>query len=551
MSFVKAHLRTMLGVVLAAVLAGASVGCNPSEATTGDDAFGRSRPGVLRMAGDQQPDNLNPLIGTQTIDTDLALLWASYLFLWNDRDQFVPELATTVPSLENGGVSKNGLIVTYHLRRGVRWQDGAPFTAADVVYSWRQVMNPRNDTGSRQGYDLISRIDTPDNFTLVVHLKQKYAPFVATFFSMSGTTYGILPEHLLGKLRDVNNASFNQLPVGTGPFRVVSNDPVGIVLTANPDYWRGAPKLKEIDFRYIPRDREIIDLMRAHKIDFYENAAQALEPELHGIDGATVYLYPFTRWTDIGFNLARAQLKDRRVREALAYAIDRNRLIERVTHGVNFPADSDQPPFFWAHDAHVPTYPFNPAMARRLLDRAGWRLGKDGIRSRHGVTLKIQMVGATGSQTTADTEALIRHDWRAVGAQVFIRNYPSSTLYDTIAEGGIEQRGKFDVAIEEWANGVDPDESQLFMCRFAPPAGWNIYHYCNPALDAAEKAGLSDYRRDHRKAHYDRVQEILATDLPIIVLWFSQRQDVVNVNLQNYRPAHAVSPFWNAWQWAL
>jgi peptide/nickel transport system substrate-binding protein len=551
MSFVQARARTILGCILAAVLAAASGGCYPSEATTGDDAFGKVRPGVLRMAGDQQPDNLNPLIGTQTIDTDLALLWASYLFLWNDHDRFVPELATAVPTVENGGVSKNGLIVTYHLRRGVRWQDGAPFTAADVVFSWRQVMNPRNDAGSRQGYDLISRIDTPDQFTIVVHLKQRYAPFVATFFSMSGTTYCIMPQHLLGKLRDVNDASFNQLPIGTGPFRVVSNDQMGIVLAANPDYWRGRPKLKEIDFRYIPRDREIINLMKTHKIDFYENAAQALEPELHGVDGATVYLYPFTRWTDIGFNLARPQLRDRRVREALAYAIDRNRLIERVTHGVNFPADSDQPPFFWAHDAHVPTYPFNPGMARRLLDRAGWRVGKDGIRTRHGVTLKVEMVGASGSQTTADTEALIRHDWRAVGVQVTIRNYPSSTLYDTLAQGGIEQRGKFDVAIEEWANGVDPDESQLFMCRFAPPAGWNIYHYCNPALDAAENAGLSDYRTDRRKAHYDRVQEILATDLPIIVLWFSQRQDVVNVNLQNYRPAHAVSPFWNAWQWSL
>ena len=340
-------------------------------------------------------------------------------------------------------------------------------------------------------------------------------------------------------------------PVGTGPFRVVSNNGAQITFAANPDYWRGAPKLKEIDFRYIPRDREIINLMKTHKIDFYENAAQALEPELHGIDGATVYLYTFTRWTDIGFNLSRPQLKERLVREALAYAIDRNRLIERVTHGVNFPADSDQPPFFWAHDAHVPTYPFNPGLARRLLDRAGWRVGKNGVRARNGVTMKIEMVGATGSQTVADTEALIRHDWKAVGVQVSIRNYSSATLYDTVAEGGIEQTGKFDVAIEEWANGVDPDESQLFLCKFAPPAGWNVYHYCNPALDAAENAGLSDYRRDRRKAHYDRVQKILATDLPIIVLWFTQRQDVVNVNLQNYRPAHAVSPFWNAWQWAL
>ena len=316
-------------------------------------------------------------------------------------------------------MSKNGLTITYHLRRDVRWQDGAPFTAADVVFSWRQVMNPRNDTGgSRQGYDRISRIDVPNPTTLVVHLKQKYAPFVATFFAMSDTAYCILPKHVLGRLPDMNNAAYSRLPIGTGPFKVIANDGTRVTLAANPDYWRGAPKLKEIDFRYIPRDREIIDLMKAHKIDFYENAAQALEPELHGIDGATVYLYPFTRWTDVGFNLSRPQLKDRRVREALAYAIDRSRLIERVTHGVNFPADSDQPPFFWAHNAHVPTYPFNAGMARRLLDRAGWRAGKNGLRSRNGVAMKVTMVGSADSQTVDDTEVLIRHDWRAVGVDV-------------------------------------------------------------------------------------------------------------------------------------
>jgi peptide/nickel transport system substrate-binding protein len=544
--------RAAVLCMVAAGLMATLVACYPSDATSAGANGTRPTPGVLRMAGDQQPDNLNPLFGTQTIDTDLSLLWASYLFLWNDHDQFVPELATVMPTLENGGVSKNGLTITYHLRSNVRWQDGAPFTAADVVFSWRQVMNPRNDTGgSRQGYDRISRIDVPNPTTLVVHLKQKYAPFVATFFSMSDTAYCILPKHLLGRLPDMNNAAYSRLPIGTGPFKVVANDGARITLSANPDYWRGAPKLKEIDFRYIPRDYEIIDLMKAHKIDFYENAAQALEPELHGIEGATVYLYPFTRWTDVGFNLSRPQLKDRRVREALAYAIDRSRLIERVTHGVNFPADSDQPPFFWAHNAHVPTYPFNAGVARRLLDRAGWRVGKNGIRARQGVAMKVTMVGSADSQTVADTEVLIRHDWRAIGVDVSIRNYPSSKLFDTAAEGGIEQNGKFDVAIEDWANGVDPDESQLFLCRFAPPAGWNVYHYCNPALDAAENAGLSDYRRDRRKADYYRVQRILSTDLPIIVLWFSQRQDVVNVNLQNYRPAHAVSPYWNAWQWEL
>ena len=540
--------RTTFAMLLLTVFL---AGCFPTDATIVADSSDGPHAGILRMAGSQQPDNLNPLLGTQVIDTDLSLFWAAYLFLWNDKNQTVPELATVVPTVDNGGVSRTGLVLTYHLRRGVRWQDGAPFSAADVVYSWHQVMNPRNDAGSRQGYELIERIDAPDPYTLVVHLKQKYAPFVATFFTMSATTYCIMPKHLLGGLPDVNNAAYNRLPIGTGPFKVTSNYHGEIKFAANPLYWRGAPKLKGIDFRYIPSDREILNLVRTHRIDFYANAAQALEPELHGIDGATVFLYPFTRWTDIGFNLSRPQLKDKRVRQALAYALDRARLIGHVTHGVNFPADSDQPTFFWAHDNHVRTYSYDPALARRLLDQAGWRLGHDGVRQKNGLKMRLEMIGAAGSQTVANAETFIQRQWRQVGVQLVVRNYESAKLYGNQDDGGIEQNGKFDVAFEDWANGVDPDESQIFLCEYAPPAGWNIYHYCNPQLDAAENAGLSHYHTGRRKAAYDRVQEILAEDLPIMVLWFSQRQDVVNVNLENYRPAHAVSPFWNSWQWSL
>ena len=132
-----------------------------------------------------------------------------------------------------------------------------------------------------------------------------------------------------------------------------------------------------------------------------------------------------------------------------------------------------------------------------------------------------------------------------------IHNYNSDRLYDTKVQGGIEQNGLFDVALEDWANGVDPDESQLFMCGMAPPKGWNIYHYCDPRLDAAESAGIADYHTAMRKKDYDRVQQLLVDDLPIIVLWFQQRQDVASVDLEDYRPAHAVSPFWNAWQWRI
>jgi peptide/nickel transport system substrate-binding protein len=507
--------------------------------------------GVLRMAGSTQPDNLNPLLGTQVIDTDLSLFWGAYLFLLDDQMNMRPELATKMPTVENGGISKDGLRIEYHLRSGVRWQDGAPFTADDIVYSWHQVMNPRNDAGSRQGYDLIRKIVEPNKQTVVVYLRQKWAPFVSTFFAMSSTTYCIMPKHLLSKYPDLNNVPFNRLPVGTGPFRVVSNFNSKIKMVANPTYWRGAPKLKEIDFDVVPSDQAILDMVKAHSVDFYVNAAQALEPQLHGIRGATVYLYPFTRFTDIGFNMSRPQLRDVRVRQALAYATDRDQLITHITHGVNLPADGDQPPFFWAHNDKVKKYPYSPRMANQLFEEAGWHLGSDGLRHRNGNTLRLLMVGFSGSSTTAEAEQWIKAEWREVGVALTIQNFSSDKLYASEADGGIEQLGHFDVAFEEWANGPDPDESQLFLCNLRPPAGWNIYHYCNPALDAAENSALSNYAQEKRKADYARVQRILATDLPIYVIWFQQRQDVVNIDLKNYKPAQAVSPFWNSWQWEI
>ena len=546
----RAALATLLGAVAIAALTACSGVAAPASGVE-IDGNAWTKHGLLRMAGSSQPDNLNPLLGTQVIDTDLSLFWGAYLFLLDDKMRMQPELATAFPTVENGGVSRDGLRVVYHLRHGVQWQDGAPFTADDVIYTWRQLMNPRNDTGSRQGYDLIRRIDEPDPHTLVVHLRQKYAPFVATFFTMSATTYCVLPKHLLAKYPNLNNVPFNHSPIGTGPFKVASDSGGRIKMVANPHYWRGAPKLKEIDYDVMPSDQTILDMVKAHRIDFYVNAAQALEPQLHGIRGATIYLYPFTRFTDIGFNMARPQLRDPRVRKALAYATDRDQLIMHVTHGVNLPADGDQPPFFWAHDDQVTKYPYNPRLAGQLLDEAGWHLGPDGLRHRRGRTLNLLMVGFSGSSTTAEAEQWVKAEWREVGVTLTVQNFPSDKLYASEADGGIEQLGHFDVAFEEWANGVDPDESQLFLCHLRPPAGWNIYHYCNPALDAAENAALTDYARQRRKADYARVQEILAQDLPIFVIWFQQRQDVVNIDLKNYRPAQAVSPFWNSWQWEI
>jgi peptide/nickel transport system substrate-binding protein len=196
-----------------------------------------TRHGLLRIANLAEPDSLNPVVGNEQIDAELAMLWGGFLFNYNDRNEFVPELATELPSLQNGGVSKDGLAVTYHLRRGVTWQDGAPFDARDVVFTYRAIVDGRNNVPSTVGYELIRRLEVIDLHTIRVHLKHPWAPFVATFFNQSSQPYPLLPAHLLSKYPAINQVPFNAQPVGTGPFSVRRwQRGSKIVFEANPHY---------------------------------------------------------------------------------------------------------------------------------------------------------------------------------------------------------------------------------------------------------------------------------------------------------------------------
>lgn len=499
-------------------------------------------PGVLRIAQREDPDNLNLLLGTETVDIDLSAFWGAYLFRWSDRNELVPELATVEPTRANGGIGRDGLRITYHLRRNVRWQDGAPFTADDVIYTWRQMLNPRNLVVSRVGYDVIARIDRLDAYTIAVHLKRRFAPFVNTFFGPANHPDVILPEHLLARYPDINHVAYDALPIGTGPFRIVAYDRNSSVeMIANDRYWRGAPKLRKIEFRIVGNDQTMLTLLQSHDVDFYYRASESLAPQLRGIPGTRLVMTPIDRFTDVGFNASAAGLSDVRVRRALAYATDKQTLIEKVMHGVALAGDSNHPPFSWAYAPDVRRYPYDPTRAAKMLAQAGWPPGK----------LRLTLVGFSGSTTIAAAEELLQSQWGRVGVVVSIKNFPSDELYATLDAGGIEQSGTFDAVLENWENGTDPDDSILLMCSMAPPAGWNIYHFCSPALDAAENTALSTYDRALRAAAYARIQRIVATQLPFVVLWYQEQLDAINTDLRNYRPAHAVTPFWNVWDWSV
>ena len=544
-------------LVLAAAAVIGLTGCTKVSTETGAPGAvgGNSHTvhGLLRWGGVAEPDTMDPVVGNQQIEIDLSMFWGGYLLNWSDQNKFVPELATEEPTTKNGGISADGLAITYHLRPKVKWQDGAPFTADDVIFTYDAVMNRANFVGSHVGYDDIAAIDKKNDYTITVHLKKRWAPFIATFFTMSSTAYPILPKHILGKLPDINKVDFNRIPIGTGPFKVVEYDKGRLIkMVANPDYWRGAPKIREIDYSIIPDETTILTQLKTGELDFEYNAPSSQAESLASIPGTRVYHTPFTQYRQIALNLHNPILADLRVRRALAYAINKHDLIEKISHGLYIPADSDQPPFLWAHNDHVMQYDYDPAKANALLDEAGWKMGANGTREKNGQPLELGMTGTTGAAESRNLEAVVQEQWQAVGVKGDVKNAASSLMFASYGAGGLLQTGKYDTGFYSWINGVDPDDSVNFMCdQFPSMGGQNQYFFCDPRLDAAEKVALNEYDPEKRKPAYDTIQSILADQVPTIFIWYVARQDVANVDLKGYKPAHAVTTFWNTWEWSI
>jgi peptide/nickel transport system substrate-binding protein len=509
-------------------------------------------PGVLRWGLANEPDTLDPLISTSQVSVDVSMFWAGYLFNWNDLNQWVPELAERLPTLGNGDIARDGHAIVYHLRRGVKWQDGAPFGADDVIFTWQQIMNPHNFVGTRLGYDDISAIDKRDDATIVVHLRKPFAPFIASFFTMSGTPIPILPKHLLDKYPDLNHVDFNRIPVGTGPFRVAAYEKGRLIrLVANPSYWRGAPKLKEIEITIVPDQNTLLTQLKTGEIDLQYRAPSSQAPSLANIPGTRRYLTPFNQYSQIYLNNQNPILGDVGVRRALAYAVDKQRICKEALHGIYTPADSDQPVFSWAYEPDVVRYPYDPAKANATFDQSGWTMGADGIRVKSGKRLALTITIPTGSVVSTTIAAILQQEWRSAGVDITIKNVASPIFFASAGAGGTLQSGKFDIALGAWINGVDPDDSTQYMCDQWPPNGQNNVRFCDPKLDAAEVTALSSFDLGVRKRAYSTVQKIIAEKLPSIIVGFADVQDVANADLAGYRPAHAVTTFWNTWEWSI
>ena len=513
---------------------------------------GHTIPGTLRYADISEPTSLNPLLRLEATSTDMDHFVFGFFYNLDDKEHFVPELALEVPSYQNGGISKDGLTLTYHLRKGVKWQDGAPFTAHDAVFTEHAIMNPANNLQSRAGWDEIATVEAPDDYTFVVHLKKIYAGALTTFFAPPGE-YPVLPAHLLEKYPNINQVPFNTHPVGTGPFTFVKwvhGD--HIEWAANPNYWRGAPKLKRIIYKIVPEDQTILTQLKTHEIDAWFRAPSALYPQLKVLPGYRIQLEPSNLFAHIDFSFKNPIFNDKRVRQAINYAIDKKKIIHDVTHDVHVPAYSDQPSFSWAYEPDVMHYDYNPDKAKQLLDDAGWKVGPDGIRIKDGQRLAFTLSTVAGGSTGIQAETFTQRMLHDVGIDASVKNYPTALFFAGYQQGGILQTGKYDMAFFSWVAGVDPSDDELvYACYGIPPKGQNSMYWCDPRMDAAQRGALSTYDIPTRKKYYSIIQKLLASESPTVFSWFARQIYVTNPNFKNFKPAPAVTSNWNSWEWEM
>lgn len=535
---------------LAAALLAVSVfaGC-ASPGTTGRAGAPRA-PGSVRFDLAADPANLNPLFLHQdaaSVEQQAARLSFEPFIDLDERGHQIPALLERIPTVQNGDLSPDGRTIAYHLRRSVRWSDGVPVTADDVLWTLHAILDPNNPVPSHEGYDLIDRAYAKDAHTVVFHLKHAWAPAVATYFSYGFRPQFVLPKHVLEKQTPLAQAPFNAAPtVGDGPYTFVSwTRGESLQYVANPSYWRGKPRVARLDIRVIPDPQTNLVMLRSGALD-WNLIAPVQQKTLENASGVAFRAVPTAVVAGLTFNLAHAPLGDVRVRRAIAMAIDRDAISKKITLGKYPVTNVIQPQFSWAYDASVKEPGYDPRAADALLNAAGWTRAAGGMRAKNGKPLSLVYVQFPESMTGVRVATAVQAELRQRGIAVEIKSVSNAQLFLPSSRGGTLASGGFDMAYVPFTMGSDPDDSSVLACNGAS----NYMRYCNPRVDALEREALSSVSQIRRKAIYARIERLVAADVPILYLFNADYIYAYRTRLHGFAP-NAFLPTWNAAQWSL
>lgn len=454
---------------------------------------------------------------------------AGYVF--NGLVRYDKDLKLEGELAESWEVSPDGKRITFHLRKGVKWHDGAPFTSDDVMFTYRRMIDPRTPTAYGEDFKQVKRAAAPDPHTFVVEYARPFAPALASW------GMHILPKHLLEKYPDISKSPLNKKPVGTGPYRFVEwKTGEKVVFDANPDYFEGKPYISRVITRVIPDQATMFLELKSGGVDIMtltppQYVRQTETAEFR--ESFNRYKYTASGYTYLGFRLSHPFFKDKRVRQAIAYAADKKALIDGVLLGLGQEATGPYKPGTWAFNPGVKKYPHDPARAKALLAEAGWK-EKDGVLVKDGQPFEFTVLTNAGNDARAKTAVILQQNLAEVGIRMKIRTVEWAAFINEF----IDKR-KFDAVILGWNITPDPDQFDIWHSSKTGPKELNHVGFANPEVDRLLDEGRSTFDLEKRKKAYFRIQEILAEEQPYVFLYVPEALPVVHNRFRGIVPAPA------------
>lgn len=528
-----------------AVLAAISLivtGCGPSGPTGAPTTPAATevpvRGGTAIIAIWQEPSSLNPLYGSPVVSTVVRNLVLEGLATTGPDGSSIPVLAKAVPTPSNGGVrvAADGktMDVTWELRPGIKWSDGQPVTSADVKFTWERWMSDKN-VGVRSGFSEISAVDTPTETTAIVRYKTVYASYPLNFFSL-------LPKHLYEREADLSKSVYNRLPVGTGPFRI-TDFKTGESITAerNLNYREaGKPYLDKIIFKSVPTSAVAIAQLKAGEVHGMWSVLESETPDLERTPGLTIITDPAPSVERIELNTAKNEdmtdpnsthpvLGDIEMRRALLYATPKQQIIDKLLFG-KAAVGTSPVSLGWAAFKE-PQEGYDQKKANDTLEKAGWVRGADGIRAKSGVRASITISTTTGNQTRERIQQVLIDEYKAIGVEMKLQNYPASVILSgSWAAGDQRKRGSFDLVMYASSPGSDPHFTmQRYQTGSIPSkanngAGQNFTRFKDPVADkAVDEAGATLDLDKRRTAYHTALRQLSKA---YVIIWLYDRADI-------------------------
>jgi peptide/nickel transport system substrate-binding protein len=450
--------------------------------------------------------------------------------IYNGLVKYDKNLVIVGDLAESFDIATDGLTITFHLRHGVTWHDGAPFTSRDVLYTYHVIIDPKTPTAYAEDFKQVKSLVAPDAYTVKVTYAAPFAPALASW----GTT--ILPAHLL-EGKDITKSPLARQPVGTGPYKFkewVAGQK--IVLQYNPDYFEGRPYIDRYIYRIIPDTSTMYMELKAGTID-----TMTLTPVQYARQTTNErftrqfnkFRYPSSSYVYMGYNLRHPLFKDRRIRQAMTAAIDKNELIQGVLFGMGQKSVGPIAPGRWAYNPNVRDIEYDPQHAAGLLAQAGWReKNSDGILVKDGKPFKFTILTNQGNQQRLLTAQIIQQRLRFIGIDVKIRIVEWASFIKEFVN-----KGNFEVVLLGWTTSPDPDMYDVWHSSKTNPGELNFTGFKNDEVDRLLVEGRSTFDIEKRKKAYFRIQEIMAEEQPYTFLYVPDALPTVSARIRGVEPA--------------